>query len=754
MTPTLECNHLTALLRQCAAALEACTQHPDDAVHWRTLVEARRQAMETVAQLPAENPALPEVAAARSLVHQIAASGVLDRPSEAADLELAERLALCGWPGLLAAMGLVSAYQSPNLPGVFQAPAWLRPDWITYLFHAPQGFSALGQADAYAAHYLSRLEELAHFVHELPATDAQSLAKAFLGACNCIPLYFNDLSLRRHYELRGHLFALANGVGADDFDATPRSRVGRRLRVGFVNLHFGPQTETYTTLPMFQQLDPERFEVLLFVRRAGDSQVEQFARKRVAAFHVLPADLDGQRKLLRDASLDVVVLGTNTTAVFNEVTRLALRRIAPLQIVNNSSCTTSGLSSTDLYISGSLTEAADAASHYTERLALLPGPTHAFNYDCDRHPPSRQWTRAELGLPETATVFATAANYFKVIPEMRRTWAQLLADVPGSYLLVHPFNPNWSSSYPIGRFAHELKQALAASGVSPERLVLSVGRLPSRTDVRELLRVADVYLDTYPFGGVNSLVDPLENGTPVVTWEGATFRSRMGAALLRQLGLDALIADKEESYRQIARRLAEDSTLRATYRQRILKAMARPALFLDTLAAADAFAGLLEAAYDELERVGREAFRANSMPLAARLELSVDDALDQGTAAFAGGDIPAAFEHARSILAVEPAHPGARWLMGSALLAQGRAERAALYLLAALPSFSKDAGLWYQLALAFRAAGNLQDSFNAAQTCVRLDGHRQGAWLLLAELAETFSQSDLAAKLRAHATPT
>ena len=97
---------------------------------------------------------------------------------------------------------------------------------------------------------------------------------------------------------------------------------------------------------------------------------------------------------------------------------------------------------------------------------------------------------------------------------------------------------------------------MAEHGVASERLLVSTEKFASRSDVKELLAVGDVYLDSFPFGGVNSLVDPLELGIPVIAWEGETFRARMGAALLRSLGLEDLVATNETHYREIAAALA------------------------------------------------------------------------------------------------------------------------------------------------------------------------------------------------------
>ena len=539
--------------------LAAYAEHPADAA---VSAELRQICHATAAAIAELNPGQKqgvELDAVRALIKAVAISGLSDRPVNSEDLTMAGEFAADkAWPGLLAAMLLVPAAQWPDAPALADVPRWLWPDYVGYLFHAPQGFCAVGQAEAYAEHYLRRLEELVRVAEPARGSTAVRAAlHVFAQTGSSIPLYFASGSLRRHAQLRGQLLRLLFGVRENaPLSALPRD--GRRLRVGFVNRHFSPQTETYTTLPSFEQLDPERFEVLLFAHHQTGTALEDYARRHSQGLQLLPKNLPDQLATLRAAALDVVVFGTNVTAVVNEITQLALHRVAPLQVVNNSSCITSGLPEIDLYVSGSLTETADSAGHFTERLGLLPGPAHAFNYEADQQGPTQAFTRGALGLPERAVVFVSAANYFKLIPEMREAWAQLLAAVPDSYLLLHPFNPNWSSDYPVRHFRAEMEQVLERHGVSASRLVLSTARLPSRSDVKALLALGDIYLDTFPFGGVNSLVDPLELGLPVVAWEGDTMRSRMGAALLRSLGLDELIATDDAGYQKICTGLAGD----------------------------------------------------------------------------------------------------------------------------------------------------------------------------------------------------
>ena len=708
---------------------------PGDAAVWQSVVELRRAVATAIGALPSMQKSGPEVEASLALLKLFAQSGVGDQPAANEDIALADACAKCSWPGLLAAMLLVPAWQWPAAPRLDDVPAWLWSDYTEYLFRGPDGFSRAGQAAIFAAHTLSRLEELARWAGQNRGSAAvRSALMVYLTKGNCIPLYFNDSSLRRHFEQRARVLALGNGVGVQE-EITAFARQGRRLRIGFVSRHFGSQTETYTTLPTFEQLDPERFEVLLFAHHDTGSPLEDYARSRATSFQLLSGDLAAQVDALRAATLDVVVFGTNVTAVCNEVTQLALHRVAPLQMVNNSSCTTSGMPEVDLYVSGDLTESVEAPAHFTERLALLPGPAHAFNYEADRQEPTSPCSRASLQIPEDAVVFVTAANYFKIVPEMQAAWAKVLVAVPGSRLLVHPFNPNWVSSYPIKRFCSEFDRVLREHGVAIDRLVVSTTRFPSRTDVKELLRVGDIYLDSYPFGGVNSLVDPLEVGLPVIAWEGTTFRSRMGAALLRSLGLPELIVQDAEAYGLLAIKLAIDPTWRHELRTKIQGRMERTPVFLDPLAASEAFGALAEAAYDELAEVGREAFRAERKPF--RVPLVADAAAELACAAemFGVGRIDEAATALRRLLAVQPASPSVRHLMGRVLLAQDRAARAAEYLLAVTPHVDTDAPLWHDLAVAFSRSGRPNEALQALEVSLRIDGSRVDGWLMLGDLA-------------------
>jgi protein O-GlcNAc transferase len=727
------------------AALVAYEQQPGSAETRQRVGEARRALALRVLVLPKRDKEAALVGKSLRVVRELAAAGIQDYAVASEDRALLSGRLRREWPAAIAGMLLGAAWQWGDAAPLSTLPPWLWGEYSAWLFAAPMGFTAPEDAERYAAHTLRFAGEVGRLLERnLGSAAVRAAAEAYLHNASGIPLYFSRGDLRRHAEIRGRILKRLLGHEAVPFDPMPYPRAGRRLKIGFLNRHFGPQTETYTTLPTFEQLDPDRFEVILFSLRDADTPLAEHARSRVSEFRVLPADFDGQMAILRDANLDVLVFGTNVTAAVHEVTRLALHRIAPLQVVNNSSCTTTGFPDVDLYVSGELTETAGAAGHFSERLGLLPGPAHAFNYEPDQQEPAGSWTRAALGIPEDAVVFVSAANYFKIIPEMQDVWAKLLAAVPRSRLLVHPFNPNWTSTYPITRFCAEFDRVLAAHGVAGDRLVVSTAKFPSRADVRDLLAVGDVYLDTFPFGGVNSLVDPLEAGVPVVAWEGVTFRSRMGAALLRALGLTELIVSSEAGYLEVVRGLALDPARRTSIRERIRSAMAQTPAFLDPLAASDAFGDLIEAAFDELLARGRADFRADGTPLRVSGAAHVEETLQAGALSLEVGATASAAGQARAVLRGVPNHGRARLMLGRAYLAAGEPRRAVDYLFGALPQMESEAGVWFDLARALRESGRTPQALQALEAALRLDPTRLDPWLLLFELAQAIGADEIA----------
>jgi predicted O-linked N-acetylglucosamine transferase (SPINDLY family)/glycosyltransferase involved in cell wall biosynthesis len=491
-----------------------------------------------------------------------------------------------GEPKTIAALLAAMLYLRPDevlttfdLPIV---PAWFLQEYLRFIHEQPQLFNVLGASEQYGKF----MHRWVAYLHEHVMAEPQSelwrnAALYFVHAGNFIPLYFNRDHLNDFHSRRGDLIERVLKSLGHQIDYSFPARPTRRIRVGIVNGYFSAQTETFHTLPAFEELDPEKFEVVLFtLGRSGDA-VEAYCRSRAERFVELLRDLPAQVAALRAEDLDAVITGSNVTAVTSPILLLLTHRVARIQCTLFGSPASTGVPNMDIYISGRMSEPERGAQeHYRERLFMLDGPGFCFTYPKVDGPPLPVVTREALGIPEDVVVFASGSNFYKITPELESTWLKVLQAVPNSKLLLYPFSPSWSNAYPITTFMRRLVNNMAALNLDVSRLVVLPG-LAGREEVKSYLRVADVYLDSFPHSGSHSLYDPLELGIPAVAMDGDNLRGRHGGAMIRDLGLPEWVAADEAGYVEAARKLGTDRALRATVRERILKGVAKPARFID-----------------------------------------------------------------------------------------------------------------------------------------------------------------------------
>jgi len=146
---------------------------------------------------------------------------------------------------------------------------------------------------------------------------------------------------------------------------------------------------------------------------------------------------------IRADDLDFLLVGSNITVANTPLGMLASFRLTRVQAISASSPVTSVLTSADWYVNGEYNETAEgAATQYTEQVYRMPGMLTRYASQHDRDSRTIETGRAELGLPEGAFVFFSAANFFKIIPEVSASWARVLAGAPGAWLVlpgpVHP----------------------------------------------------------------------------------------------------------------------------------------------------------------------------------------------------------------------------------------------------------------------------------------------------------------------------
>jgi predicted O-linked N-acetylglucosamine transferase (SPINDLY family) len=222
---------------------------------------------------------------------------------------------------------------------------------------------------------------------------------------------------------------------------------------------------------------------------------------------------------------------------------------------------TTGFATVDAFLNGELNEPEDAQDEYTEELLLIAGSSNHYSFFGEPPVPA-PITRAQLGVPDAALLLVSGTNYFKIGPDLIDAWARIMASTPDAHLVLYPFNPNWTTHYPFkDGFLRFIQARFATQGVAVERLhVIEAQR--DRGPIHAILKLADLYLDSFPYSGAVSLTDPVAMGCPVVVREGHRARCRQSAAMLQELGLDVLVTRSTEDYVTLATRLLQDHGLR------------------------------------------------------------------------------------------------------------------------------------------------------------------------------------------------
>ena len=146
------------------------------------------------------------------------------------------------------------------------------------------------------------------------------------------------------------------------------------------------------------------------------------------------------------------------------------------------------------------------------------------------------WSRADAGIPERSFLMCSFANAYKVDRQVLHSWVEIMRQVEDGVLML----------YAEAEARVALEAAWVALGGPRERLLwvprISTGEYLAR------LRASDLMLDTFRYGGGATSVDAIMQGLPILTLEGATPVSRMGASLNRFLGLSALVAKGPADY--------------------------------------------------------------------------------------------------------------------------------------------------------------------------------------------------------------
>ena len=329
-----------------------------------------------------------------------------------------------------------------------------------------------------------------------------------------------------------------------------------RIKIAYVSADFREHPVGHLIAGVIENHDREKFEIICVSIGIDD---ESKLRKRIvnASNHfILGRQLSSLdiATLLLEMEVDILVDLNGYTSDLR--TDIFMHRPAPVQVNYLGYPGTLALNCFDYIIADRTIIPTEHQEFYSEKVAYLdycylpiPSGVEA----------SAPLARSEYGLPENGIVFCAFSHAFKIHPKIFVVWMRLLQSHPGSVIWLMSRN----------KISQENLRAQARlAGIEPERLIFA-NRIPRVEDHLARYRVADIFLDTWPYNAHTTAADALLVGLPVVTYKGQSFPSRVAASLLESLGLHELVADSVEGYFEVAQGLASDPNRLAAVKSKL-----------------------------------------------------------------------------------------------------------------------------------------------------------------------------------------
>jgi protein O-GlcNAc transferase len=334
----------------------------------------------------------------------------------------------------------------------------------------------------------------------------------------------------------------------------------RKIRIGYLSADFRQHSIRYFFRPLLENHDHERFEVFGYYDMVYQDDQTRAMEPHFDHFRTIANQPDADVfKLIRDDRLDILVDLTGHTSL----TRIHLmrQRLATLHVNAIGYPPTTGLRGIDYKVVDGRTAPEGSERFYAERLMRLPSSFWCFN--------PLQETPDPLPPPVLRNGHVTLGcfgNISKISRRVLACWVAIMRELRDCRLVLKAI------TFKDEEAKISIQHWLDSAGIDLERVTLVPPDEPdqlfaSYADI-------DIVLDTHPFNGGTTSCFALWMAVPFVTLEGEALISRMGASMLRTLGLDDLVAGSDEEYVQAVVALARDTDrlakIRLELRQRML----------------------------------------------------------------------------------------------------------------------------------------------------------------------------------------
>ena len=307
----------------------------------------------------------------------------------------------------------------------------------------------------------------------------------------------------------------------------------KKYKIAYISGDFYNHPIVHLIKDVFENHNKNKFEFHGFDLNAYPDEHTKNIKKQINLINISQLSLNKILQKLRSFKIDIAVdLSGYTSKGIHE---LFIKRVAPIQINYLGYAGTFGHKNMDYIIADKFVIPEKQFINYTEKIIFLPNTFLPHNKLLKID--SQKYSRAEFGLPNNKFIFCCFNNSQKINPYILDLWCKILRDTKNSILWIKEHNSSFKDNF---------KKEIVKRDVALERIFFSKKTSYEKHIAKYYL--ADLFLDTFPFGGHTTANECLQSGLPLLTLIGDSFASRVAGSLLSNLKLDELITKSTEEY--------------------------------------------------------------------------------------------------------------------------------------------------------------------------------------------------------------
>ena len=356
--------------------------------------------------------------------------------------------------------------------------------------------------------------------------------KSFQGGEPLTFLYLEEENYIR--KLRAINFFNSN-FKRDHIKLKPQNN--KKLRIGYISNNFIFHPVSFLISGVIKKHNRKEFEIYGYSTNTKKDKITEKISKTFDFYRDISVKSDDEAvNIIRSDNLDFII----DLMGYSAGSRMGIlsKKAAPIQISYLAYPSTTGSNQIDYLLADNHVIPETEVDNFTEKVVSIPGTFMCFD---DTTKISDKVTKNHFyKFKQESFIMVAFHRPQKLNLKTVSCWCDILNSIEDSFLWIR--KPN--------KYAMKnLLEFFEMRDIDLSKIIFA-DREPTYEKHLSRYRVGDLLLDTFNYNGHTTTIEALWSGLPVITLQGKNFASRVSASILRSIGLEELIANSIDEYKQ------------------------------------------------------------------------------------------------------------------------------------------------------------------------------------------------------------